>query len=58
MAFAEKAEIGLFKKHDELVVQVGTIRRHIGLPTTMSALKPVKARLNGRILVIEMRDAE
>jgi arsenite-transporting ATPase len=58
MPFAEKAEIGLFKKHDELVVEVGTIRRHIGLPTTMSGLKPVKARLNGRILVIEMRDAE
>ncbi|HEY3939716.1 MAG TPA: ArsA family ATPase [Bryobacteraceae bacterium] len=58
MPFAEKAEIGLFKKHDELIVEVGTIRRHIGLPTTMAALKPARAKLNGRILVIEMRDAE
>ena len=53
--FTEKAEIGLFKKDDELVVQVGTVRRHIGLPTTMASLQPVKARLDGRKLVVEMR---
>jgi arsenite-transporting ATPase len=57
LPFAEKGEIGLFKKHDELVVEIGTIRRHVGLPTTMSALMPGKARLNERTLVIEMREA-
>jgi len=56
--FVEKAEIGLFKKHDELVVEIGTIRRHIGLPTTMMSLVPVKARLAERMLVIEMRKAD
>ena len=30
--FAAKGEIGLFKKGDELVVEIGTLRRHIGLP--------------------------
>lgn len=55
LPFAEKAEVGLFKKDDELVVEIGTVRRHIGLPTTMSALQPVKARLEGRKLVVEMR---
>lgn len=54
--FAEKAEVGLFKKHDELVIQLGTLRRHVGLPTTMARLEPVKARLDGRILVVEMRE--
>jgi arsenite-transporting ATPase len=54
--FAEKAEIGLFKKDDELVVEIGTIRRHVGLPTSMTSLVPMKARLDGRKLKIEMRE--
>ena len=53
--FTEKAEIGLFKKDDELVVEIGTIRRHVGLPTTMASLQPIKASLNGRKLTVEMR---
>jgi arsenite-transporting ATPase len=57
MPFVQKAEIGLFKKNDELVVEVGTLRRHIGLPTTMAALVPVKARMEQDMLVIEMRSA-
>jgi arsenite-transporting ATPase len=54
LPFTEKGEIGLFKKDDELVVEVGTIRRHVGLPTTMAGLVPRKARLDGRKLVIEL----
>lgn len=56
LPFAEKGEIGVFKKHDELVVEIGTIRRHVGLPTAMSRLTPNKARLNERTLVVEMRE--
>jgi arsenite-transporting ATPase len=55
MPFAGKGEIGLFKKDDELVVEIGTLRRHIGLPTTMTHLTPAGARLEGAMLVIEMR---
>jgi arsenite-transporting ATPase len=55
--FAAKGEIALFKKGEELVVQVGTVRRHIGLPTTMSRLTPVRARLEGGILVVELKEA-
>jgi arsenite-transporting ATPase len=55
MPFAEKGEIGLFKKDDELVVEIGTLRRHIGLPTSMSSLTPASARMDGTMLVIEMR---
>ncbi len=54
LPFAEKGEIGLFKKDDELVVEIGTLRRHIGLPTTMSALTPSGARLEGTTLVVEL----
>ena len=55
--FAGKGEIGLFKKGDELVVTVGTVRRHIGLPTSMAGLAPVRARLDGGTLVVEMKEA-
>ena len=57
LPFAEKGEVGLFRKRDELVIEIGTIRRHVGLPTTMARLSPVKARLSGRKLVVEMREA-
>ncbi len=56
LPFAEKGEIGLFKKDDELIVQIGTLRRHIGLPTTMAALTPSGAKLEGTMLVVEMRN--
>jgi arsenite/tail-anchored protein-transporting ATPase len=55
LPFAEKGEVGLFKKGDELVVEIGTIRRHVGLPTSMTALVPTKARFDEGILVVEMR---
>lgn len=55
LPFAVKGEVGLFKKGDELVVEVGTLRRHVGLPTSMAALEPARARLEDRTLVVEMR---
>ncbi|MEQ1949427.1 MAG: TRC40/GET3/ArsA family transport-energizing ATPase, partial [Bryobacteraceae bacterium] len=57
MPFVQKGEIGLFKKRDELVVEIGTLRRHVGLPTSMAALTPVKARMERDVLVVEMRSA-
>jgi arsenite-transporting ATPase len=56
LPFAVKGEIGLFKKGDELVVEVGTLRRHIGLPVTMAALSPSKAKLDNKVLTVEMRE--
>lgn len=56
LPFAEKGEIGLFKKDDALVVEIGTNRRHIGLPTMMASLIPAKAQLTGRKLIIEMKE--
>jgi arsenite-transporting ATPase len=57
LPFAVKGEIGLFKKGDELVVEVGTLRRHIGLPTSMAALSPARARLENKTLTVEMRES-
>ena len=56
LPFATKGEIELFKKGDELVVQIGTFRRHIGLPRSMAALMPSRARLESKILTVEMKE--
>lgn len=56
LPFATKGEIGLFKKGDELVVEIGTLRRHIGLPTSMAGLAPVRAKLDNKILTVEMKE--
>jgi arsenite/tail-anchored protein-transporting ATPase len=58
LPFAVKSEVGLFKKGDELVVEVGTFRRHIGLPRSMAALVPARARLESRVLTVEMKEAQ
>ena len=57
LPFAVKGEVALFKKADELVVEIGTLRRHIGLPTSMAALSPVRARLENKVLTVEMRES-
>jgi arsenite-transporting ATPase len=57
LPFASKADVDLFKKGDELVIQLGTLRRHVGLPTSMAHLVPTKARLEDRILTVEMKES-
>ena len=56
LPFAMKGEVGLFKKGDELVVEIGNLRRHIGLPTSMAALKPTRASLQHKILTVELKE--
>jgi arsenite/tail-anchored protein-transporting ATPase len=55
--FAAKGEIGLFKKGDELVVEIGTLRRHIGLPNSMASLSPGRAKLENKTLTVEMKES-
>lgn len=57
LPFAAKGEVGLFKKGDELVVEIGTLRRHIGLPTSMAGLSPSRAKLENKILTVEMKES-
>jgi arsenite-transporting ATPase len=57
LPFAAKGEVGLFKKGDELVVEIGTLRRHIGLPRSMAMLQPSRARLENKLLTVEMQEA-
>jgi arsenite-transporting ATPase len=57
LPFAVKGEVGLFKKGDELVVEIGTLRRHIGLPTSMAGLSPSRAKLQNKVLTVEMKES-
>jgi arsenite/tail-anchored protein-transporting ATPase len=56
LPFAAKGEVGLFKKGDELVVEIGTLRRHIGLPTSMASLTPTRATLEHKMLTVELKE--
>jgi arsenite-transporting ATPase len=56
LPFTERAEVELFKKDDGIMVQVGALRRYVGLPTSMAGLVPAAARLEERSLVIELRN--
>jgi len=56
LPFAAKGEVGLFKKGDELVVEIGTLRRHIGLPRSMATMTPSRAKLDNRVLRVEMKE--
>ena len=58
LPFATKGEVGLFKKGDELVVEIGTLRRHIGLPRSMAMLLPSRAKLENGLLTVEMQEAK
>jgi arsenite-transporting ATPase len=54
MPFVAKAEVGVFKKGGELIVEVGTLRRHIGLPTSMAGLRPARASLENGVLEVHL----
>lgn len=58
LPFATKGEVGLFKKGDDLVVEIGTLRRHIGLPRSMAMLIPFRAKLENGLLTVEMQEVQ
>ena len=57
LPFASKSDVELFKKGDELVIQIGTLKRHVGLPISMAHLVPSKARLEHGMLTVEMKES-
>lgn len=54
LPFAAPDEVSVFKKGDELVLEVGALRRHVGLPTNMAALKPCRAKLDQGVLTVDL----
>ena len=55
LPFIMKSDVQLNKISDELVVRVGSFKRHVLLPRHIAALKEVKARLEGQHLFIHFR---
>ncbi|MBI3667154.1 MAG: ArsA family ATPase, partial [Acidobacteria bacterium] len=56
LPFTAPEEVSVFKKGENLVVEVGALRRHVGLPTTLAALQPRKAKLEGGVLTVELME--
>jgi arsenite-transporting ATPase len=52
LPFIEKKDIQLSKVSDELIVRVGSFRRHVLLPRHVAALEEVKAKFEGQRLFI------
>jgi arsenite-transporting ATPase len=52
LPFVDKATFNLLKKGDELIVEVGNVRRDIVLPRALAHLQPVGANLEkGKLTV-------
>jgi arsenite-transporting ATPase len=52
LPFTEKGEIQLMRKGDELIIRVGTIKRHLVLPHILAKQEPKGARLENGILQV------
>ena len=52
LPFITKEDVELNKLNDELIVRVGSFKRHLLLPRQVAASKSVKARLDGQHLCI------
>lgn len=55
LPFIRKGDVELNKVSDELIVRVGSFKRHLLLPRHVAASKEVKARLEGEYLYIHFK---
>ena len=52
LPFIMKKDVDLNRVSDELIIRVGSYRKHLVLPRHVSGLKTVKAKLEGKLLTI------
>ena len=55
LPFIMKQDVELNKVSDELIVRIGSFRKHLLLPRHVAASKEVKARLEGEYLYIHFK---
>lgn len=55
LPFVAKTDLEVNKVSDELIVRVGSFKRHLLLPRQVAAAKSIKARLDGQHLCIHFR---
>ena len=53
LPFVQKDYIDLFKEKEDLVVRIGSFKRHVFLPRALSNRKPTQAKLENNVLSIK-----
>jgi arsenite/tail-anchored protein-transporting ATPase len=52
LPFVQKEELAISRQHDEVVIRVGTFKRHVSLPRVLTRLKTGSAKLDeGRLTI-------
>jgi arsenite-transporting ATPase len=54
LPFVSSNDIQLFKKQDELIIRLGSIKRHVSLPPRMARCEPLGARISGGELIVTL----
>lgn len=52
LPFVTKEYVDLFKEQGDLVIRIGSFKRHVFLPRILSGMQPAKASLNANILTV------
>jgi arsenite-transporting ATPase len=53
LPFVQKEELTISRQHDEVVIRVGTFKRHVPLPRALRRLKTAGAKLDGGRLTVQ-----
>src|SRR5499425_610945 len=53
LPFVQKEELAISRQHDEVVIRVGTFKRHVPLPRVLTRLKTAGAKMDGGRLTVQ-----
>ena len=53
LPFVQKENVDLFKEEGDLVIRIGSFKRHVFLPRVLYNRKPDQAKLESNILMIQ-----
>jgi len=54
LPFVSSRDVDLYKKDEDLIVRLGSFKRHISLPQRMMRCEPLGARVKNGELIIEL----
>lgn len=58
LPFAEKGAVDLTRSGDDLIIRIGTFKRHVALPRAVARLKHVRAKMNEKELAVDVSGME
>ncbi len=53
LPFAERADVDLLRKEDDLIIRIGSFKRHVTLPRSLVQAKQTHARMEGKQLTVD-----